>query len=577
MSMRKKSLAIVLLLYFSFILSLCGCNTTADNVESEGSQYVNNLEKLCKVWGYTKYNHPAFLLGQRDWDEELLTLIPAVSDETEEEVNRILHEWFAGLGEIDYQSNRNSKKLAEDEIIVQADTSWISDVNYLAEELTADLMQLGPIPGISRSKAPVSSVSEYGVMLPDFSNEKIYEDMDYGDKGYRLLGLFRLWNAMEYNYPYLDILDENWHSLLPEFISDMLEGTDKHSYELTLAALGAKLRDAHVSFDDGSFLLEEFGVYGVAVELTEAEGKIIVWKVHDPDCSLQVGDVICKLEGKEMEEVIKNRQKYIATTTDDKLINSLSGFLIRSHNQEFEVTVLRDDCEQTLRVNGYPSFFPTRVGASEAYEILEGNIGLMNPAAMPQNDFHSIMKSLADTEGLIIDLRQYPSTPIPYALAAYIVDGYQTFAVCCVPSQSVPGTFLKTNLDAGYVESIGIQQYDKKVVVLIDEKTQSQSEYAVMAVRNSENVTVMGENSVGSDGVVASLPLPGGWYMMFSSQGIYTPEMGQTQRIGITPDIEVHPTIKGIQEGRDELMEAAVEFILSPETMDSRYQGDDEK
>ena len=40
------------------------------------SQEVQNLEKLCKVWGYTKYHHPAFLFGEKDWDEELLNLIP---------------------------------------------------------------------------------------------------------------------------------------------------------------------------------------------------------------------------------------------------------------------------------------------------------------------------------------------------------------------------------------------------------------------------------------------------------------------------------------------------------------------
>jgi hypothetical protein len=34
------------------------------------------LEKLCLVWGYVKYHHSAFLLGQKDWDEELLNLIP---------------------------------------------------------------------------------------------------------------------------------------------------------------------------------------------------------------------------------------------------------------------------------------------------------------------------------------------------------------------------------------------------------------------------------------------------------------------------------------------------------------------
>ena len=49
--------------------------------------------------------------------------------------------------------------------------------------------------------------------------------------------------------------------------------------------------------------------------------------------------------------------------------------------------------------------------------------------------------------------------------------------------------------------------------------------------------------------------------MMFTSQGIYTPDDSQTQRIGLTPDIEVHPTIEGIKEGRDELMEAAVAYL----------------
>ena len=82
-----------------------------------------------------------------------------------------------------------------------------------------------------------------------------------------------------------------------------------------------------------------------------------------------------------------------------------------------------------------------------------------------------------------------------------------------------------------------------------------------MSIQNGENVTILGENSVGSDGDITYLPLPGGINMSFTSQGIYTPDGGQTQRIGLTPDIEVHPTIEGIKEGKDELKEAAVSYI----------------
>ena len=42
----------------------------------------------------------------------------------------------------------------------------------------------------------------------------------------RLLGLFRVWNAIEYYFPYLDIMDESWHDLLREFIPKMLQASD---------------------------------------------------------------------------------------------------------------------------------------------------------------------------------------------------------------------------------------------------------------------------------------------------------------------------------------------------------------
>ncbi len=41
----------------------------------------------------------------------------------------------------------------------------------------------------------------------------------------------------------------------------------------------------------------------------------------------------------------------------------------------------------------------------------------------------------------------------------------------------------------------------------------------------------------------------------------FYPDGRQTQRIGIVPDIEIHPTIQGIRNGRDELLEKAMEII----------------
>jgi C-terminal processing protease CtpA/Prc len=48
---------------------------------------------------------------------------------------------------------------------------------------------------------------------------------------------------------------------------------------------------------------------------------------------------------------------------------------------------------------------------------------------------------------------------------------------------------------------------------------------------------------------------------MISGIGVYYPDGRETQRIGIVPDIEVKPTIEGIKNGKDEVLEKAIEFI----------------
>lgn len=54
---------------------------------------------------------------------------------------------------------------------------------------------------------------------------------------------------------------------------------------------------------------------------------------------------------------------------------------------------------------------------------------------------------------------------------------------------------------------------------------------------------------------------PGGIRPIISGIGVYYPDGTETQRFGIVPDIEVKPTIEGIQEGRDEVLEKVIEII----------------
>lgn len=554
----------VITAFLSICLILTSCAPIENGKQEKYSQEVQNLEKLCKIWGYVKYNHPAFLLGEKDWDKELLNLIPVVSEAKDDEVNDILHEWFASLGEIDYKTSTRVLEWAgtkEEDKIACADTDWIS-AEYLGEELSSDLQQFEPLPKINRRKAPV----DFNLIgVPEFSNEKIYENIDYSDKNYRLLGLFRVWNVIEYYYPYLDIMDENWNDILTEFIPKIMEGSDLKSFELTVCEMTAHLHDAHVTLTDGGmsdYLLKK---YGVPADLIRVDGKFVVEQVYGRICLLQPGDIILKQDEKPIEEIVADLIQYFSVPNEEKIANKLFPYLLRSDSQTISLTVLRDGKEEIVHVTGVENItYSDPQKASISHEILDGNIGLVNPSALKDGEIDIIMQEFKTTDGMIVDLRQYPSTPeFMYTLSAYLKKDYSPFVIVTIPSQAVPGTMRKQKIQSG-MKMQGQQQvyyYEKPVVLLINENTQSNAEYTTMSLRTGENVTVLGSNSVGADGNVTYLPLLNGKNLTFTSLGVYTPEMGQTQRIGLSPDIEVYPTIQGIKEERDELMEAAIEYL----------------
>ncbi|PWT85685.1 MAG: hypothetical protein C5B56_13655 [Proteobacteria bacterium] len=59
---------------------------------------------------------------------------------------------------------------------------------------------------------------------------------------------------------------------------------------------------------------------------------------------------------------------------------------------------------------------------------------------------------------------------------------------------------------------------------------------------------------------------------MISGIGVFYPDKRPTQRVGIVPDREVKPTIVGIRDGRDEVLEAALREILGDSVPQSEIE-----
>lgn len=570
--------AAALALVAALCLGLLGCgaqrtepdagSTLVSGVQTEATQETQNLVKLCKVWGYAKYHHPAFLLGRLDWDEEFFALLPQVqAAQTAAEVNTLLHEWFVSLEERLGQGVRAHEPaaLTEDQFM-EADISWTQDTEYLGEALVADIANLPHISAAGWKNGPVSFDT---IGTPVFSNEQDH-DAAYDDASFRLLGLFRLWNAMEYYYPYLHLMDRDWEDCLVEAVPQMLADTDRLSYEETLFSLAAQAHDPHIGLRDVKTGMNPLysawaDSYCLPAQLTEAEGKLVV-KEPLENSALAAGDVLVSLNGKSIDDIAAEMCRYLSMPQEGIYPTWELAFLTLSKTETIRVTVLRGEEEVELTVQGTKNI-STSDETLLPYSILDGNIGLINPGKIDSEDtLHEAMAAMKNTQSLIVDLRQYPGSGNFQWIYYYLVPTLREAVIMAKPLADLPGAYAKETLRYGYdpqllSRSPDFYSYDKPIVVLIGQTSASMSEYAATVLRSNENVTVIGETTVGTDGNVTYLPLPGGLRLSFTGLGVYELDGTQTQRVGITPDIYVAPTIQGVAEGRDEQLEAAAAYL----------------
>jgi hypothetical protein len=59
------------------------------------------------------------------------------------------------------------------------------------------------------------------------------------------------------------------------------------------------------------------------------------------------------------------------------------------------------------------------------------------------------------------------------------------------------------------------------------------------------------------------LSLPGGWSLEFTGTRASHADGRRFQNIGIVPDVKVEPTVQGLAQGIDEVLEKGLEVVLS--------------
>jgi len=155
-----------------------------------------------------------------------------------------------------------------------------------------------------------------------FDNEEAYASLGtYPNSYYRLLPVYRYWNAIEYFFPYKHIMDQDWDTTLEQFVVPMAYASDAEAFHLKFKEMSTYINDSH------SFVISQvyYGWRGLDLSPFRAklvENESVITAVDESVVGLEVGDIIRSLNGIQIQQYIADKRVYNAGS-NERIIQEL--------------------------------------------------------------------------------------------------------------------------------------------------------------------------------------------------------------------------------------------------------------
>ena len=385
--------------------------------------------------------------------------------------------------------------------------------------------------------------------LFDYSNEQ---------PALRLGNVINIYNVFQHFYPYFDVIKINWVEEFSKAILRSFNDKTLKDHLITLQKFTAPLRDGHLNVYGGS---SEYFAPPIAWEW--AENKLVISKYFENKPDIHIGDIVTKIDGIEPEKYFENI--YSLTSAPTK------GWL--DHRANVSSLMGEEGSKLTLTINGksidiirdknmtvYYSFYRDK---EIRYKVIGDSIWYLNMDRIEMDTINKLLPRLVKCRAIICDARGYPNGN--HDLIKHLMKTDDTTSAwmqvpeIVYPDQENIVGFEKHNW-ISMMKASRPYLGDKKIIYIINGSAISYAESCLGYIEGYKLATIVGQPSAGTNGNVNSFTLPGGFNISFTGMKVVRHDGSQQHGIGILPDIYITKTIKGIQEGRDEFLEKAIEL-----------------
>lgn len=376
------------------------------------------------------------------------------------------------------------------------------------------------------------------------------------DRTSRIAIVSMLWNIFRHFSVY-DKDSEINDVLLDKYLAKAATDKNKDEFLTTLKMMTTELKDDQArvwaGFEQNDYSLPFLWKY--------IDGKLVIYKVFGNNPYVYPGDIITEIDGKPVEQMIKEMGKlYCGGNSEWVIIRGLAELRAGSKNskiilkiksasgppfeQEFSRNMLLSETVETK----------LPVIAELKKEVYYVDLTRVNDEIIGKN-----INNLLKGQGIVFDIRGFSSMS-PAFLGSFLNQSSNSIH-WRLPIFTMPDhKLISYEVFHKMISPKGVST-KFNITFLADERTYGNSEALLTLIRHYKIGNIIGKPSAGMASEVLGFRLPGDYYFTMTGLIGIGPDGKTINRKQIIPDIEAKQTLESLINGKDDELERAVQFI----------------
>ena len=397
----------------------------------------------------------------------------------------------------------------------------------------------------------------------DYKKELDHNQPRILNKSQELSILFRLWNVIQFFYPFKEEVQDDWNVVLHEVIEKDMKVKNEFDFNLILMEFIAKMHDSHGYFS--SYLVEYnfLGGYTLPIEGVFIDKKFCVTDIDlgfSNSTGIHVGDIITRYQGQSMDTLYFKYFKYVDGHNISFRENRLCKNILRTNSSKVNLQIVdssgvfKNVSCKTMALDGINL---AKTGRPKYY-IIRNGVLYVDIEQVFKKDINKIFSMAENCHSIIFDYRGYPNETSDLIMKRIMLKKSKVLQYCII-NPKYPGKF-----DTSYYTLrpyLLSKRYKGNIFLLIDNNTASQSENAVISLKSaSEKVITVGSISAGATGSIAHTMLTTNLIVFFTLSRFSPCGKVPIVDSGIIPDKPVKLNIEDIRHNKDAILNAALEM-----------------